>query len=215
MSNLERELADWNNKFGDENGKMRIPSKTTGINQPCRHEPTLIFEAQGVRFFGAQYRALNQKTLGEVRADLLINLTGTSLYAPAPRSRLSDKPLIKKAPRWFRKLFEQPRVEEIIIDWPDYGIIPVQREFFETIWNAIKQQKKKNVVVFCVGGHGRTGTCVACLMTVINEIHGGQAIKQVREGYCSHAIETKEQETMVRCMTKRTIEKKGDAPDSK
>jgi protein-tyrosine phosphatase len=213
MSNLERELADWNNKFGDENGKMRIPSKTTGIKEPCRHEPTLIFSAQGVRFYGASFPKVNELTLADVRADLLINLTGFTIYSPA--STAAKKPLIKRGPRWFSKLFKEPRIDEIVINWPDYGVIDVSREFFETIWKAIKQQNKKNVVVFCVGGHGRTGTCVGCLMTVINGIHGGQAIKQVRDGYCSHAIETKEQETMVRRMTKRTIEKKGDAPDSK
>jgi protein-tyrosine phosphatase len=91
-------------------------------------------------------------------------------------------------------------------------VIPVSREFFQTIWKAIKQQQRKNVVVFCVGGHGRTGTCVASFMTVINGIHGGQAIRQVREQYCSHAIETKSQETMVRSMTQRTISKGGAEP---
>jgi hypothetical protein len=204
MSNLERELADWNKRFGDDNGRMAIPSK----HQPCRHEPTLIFSAQGVNFYGASIGKLNSKNVAAVNADLLINLTGVSLY----NFRGKEKPLIKSAPRWFKKLRELvqgPRVEEIVIDWPDYGTIPVGPEFFETMWNVIKERKKKSILVFCVGGHGRTGTCVGSLMTVINNIHGGQAIRRVREAYCRHAVETKAQEDMVRRMTQRTVENKG------
>jgi protein-tyrosine phosphatase len=207
MSTLEHELADWNKRFGDDNGKMTIPSMSG--KEPCRHEPTLIFSAQGVKFFGASVGKLNSKTLAAVNADLLINLTGASLYKY--RQQPIDGPLIKSAPRWFAKLFAQPKVEEVVIDWPDYGTIPAGPDFFETIWKAIKEKKKKNIVVFCVGGHGRTGTCAGSLMTVIKSIHGGHAIRRVRETYCSHAIETKPQEEMVRRMTQRTVDKKGGA----
>jgi hypothetical protein len=209
MGTLERELADWNSRWGDDNGRLEIGAAK---REPCRHEPTLIFSAQGVGFWGASISKVNAKTLGAVHADLLINLTGFSIYSQKPRSRFDEKPVIKSAPAWFARLFKEPRIQEVVLNWPDMGVIPVGREFFQTIWKAIKQQQRKNIVVFCVGGHGRTGTCVASFMTVINGIHGGQAIRHVREQYCSHAIETKSQETMVRSMTQRTISKGGAAP---
>ena len=70
-------------------------------------------------------------------------------------------------------------------------MIPVGRNFWTELFSLIKKANKQNVVVFCVGGHGRTGTCVASLMTVMLGIHGGRAISNIRQDYCKKAIETK------------------------
>jgi hypothetical protein len=163
---------------------------------PCRHDPTLISQIDGVRFYGASRIRLNAKSLAQVNADLLINLTGFSLY--------DQRQPIKKAPEeWneLREYFAPNRVEEIVIDWPDMGVIPAGRLFWAEFFALIKKNQKQNVVVFCIGGHGRTGTCVASFMTVMLGIHGGKAIRSVRDGYCKQAVETKEQEDYVRSMT--------------
>jgi len=177
-----------------------LPSKKREY-APCRHNPTLICQIDGVRFYGASRSRLNNQTLAECHADLLINLTGFTLYHQSEQ-------LIKRAQRrWnpLRKYFERNRVEEIVLDWPDMKVIPVGRKFWSDFFSLIKKAKKKNVVVFCVGGHGRTGTCVASFMTVMLKIHGGQAIRTIREGYCREAVETKVQEDYVRALTLPTV----------
>ena len=163
----------------------------------CRHDPTLICQIAGVRFYGASRIRLNARSLAAVKADLLINLTGDSLYD-------GHRQPIKKAPEpWkeLREYFQPSPVEEIVIDWPDMGVIHADRFFWSQFFRLIKDNQKKNVVIFCVGGHGRTGTCVACFMTVMLGIHGGKAIRAIRDGYCKKAVETKEQEDYVRSMT--------------
>jgi hypothetical protein len=176
-------------------------------SEPCRHDPTLVCEIEGVRFYGASRSRLNEKTLAFMNADLLINLTGMTLY------HHGNQP-VKIAPRrWspLRKYFEMTRVEEIVIDWPDMGVIPAGRDFWAQLFALIKKSKKQNVVVFCIGGHGRTGTFIASLMTVILGIHGGKAIRAIRDGYCKEAVESKQQEDYVRLMTAKA-EKGGVSP---
>ena len=165
----------------------------------CRHDPTLVCQIDGVRFYGASRIRLNAKTLAAVNADLLINLTGLSLYD-------SHEQPIKSAPAaWneLRNYFQPNRVEEIVIDWPDMGVIDADRFFWTQIFRLIKDNGKRNVVVFCIGGHGRTGTFLGSMMTVMNGMHGGQAIRAIRDGYCKQAIESRKQEDYVRSMTKK------------
>lgn len=57
----------------------------------CRHDPTLICDIDGVRFYGASRIRLNARTLAQIKADLLINLTDFSLYD-------QSKQPIKQAP---------------------------------------------------------------------------------------------------------------------
>ncbi len=163
----------------------------------CRHDPTLICQIDGVRFYGASRIRLNARTLAQVKADLLINLTDFSLYD-------QSKQLIKQAPEhWneLREYIEPNRVEEIMIDWPDTGVIRAGQLFWTEFFRLIKDNQKQNVVVFCIGGHGRTGTCIASFMTVILGIHSGEAIQAIRDGYCKGAFETKEQEDYVSNIT--------------
>jgi protein-tyrosine phosphatase len=52
------------------------------------------------------------------------------------------------------------------------------------------------VEIGCLGGHGRTGTALACL--AIRTGHpAGDAVDWVRTVYCSSAVETPEQEAFV------------------
>jgi protein-tyrosine phosphatase len=69
----------------------------------------------------------------------------------------------------------------------------------------MQQKQVKKVLFFCMGGHGRTGTAVGCLMTVGAVENGGQAIRHIREHYCERAVETKKQERYVRSMVARKV----------
>jgi protein-tyrosine phosphatase len=45
------------------------------------------------------------------------------------------------------------------------------------------------VELACAGGHGRTGTALACL-AVLDGVPGPRAVSFVREHYDRHAVET-------------------------
>jgi protein-tyrosine phosphatase len=47
----------------------------------------------------------------------------------------------------------------------------------------------ERVEIACAGGHGRTGTALACL-AILDGVPGTEAVAFVREHYYSHAVET-------------------------
>jgi hypothetical protein len=54
----------------------------------------------------------------------------------------------------------------------------------------------ERVEVGCLGGHGRTGTALACL-AILTGCPSGEAVAWVRANYCADAVETAEQESFV------------------
>jgi protein-tyrosine phosphatase len=56
------------------------------------------------------------------------------------------------------------------------------------------------VEIGCLGGHGRTGTALACL-AVLTGTPSADAVEWVRANYCREAIETDQQEALVRSFT--------------
>ena len=52
------------------------------------------------------------------------------------------------------------------------------------------------VEIGCLGGHGRTGTALACL-AVLTGTAPDEAVAWVRRRYCDHAVETDAQRAFV------------------
>ncbi len=84
-----------------------------------------------------------------------------------------------------------------LVAWDDYGL-PKKYDLaaFAIIdaWNKAKQGLW--VEIGCIGGHGRTGTALAC-MGVLSGMTAKEAVKHVKSTYCNNAIETREQEWWV------------------
>jgi hypothetical protein len=120
------------------------------------------------------------------RFDLLLNLTGDSLF----RRHIIPVPALAQ---WEG---DGPMSREIVLDWPDMGIVELPRAF----WVKLVEQltvTNASMLVFCVGGHGRTGTAIASLMVACGWT-SSDAIGWVRAHYCGRAIETDEQEQYIR-----------------
>jgi protein-tyrosine phosphatase len=58
----------------------------------------------------------------------------------------------------------------------------------------------RRVEIGCYGGHGRTGTALACLAVLCGLPPSG-AVTWVRSGYCERAVETEAQEAFARNFT--------------
>lgn len=120
-----------------------------------------------------------------IQFDLLLNLTGSTVLS----RHLIPVPALA---RWQ----QPPLVPEIVLEWPDMGVVDLPREFWIDLVSYL-QQSHSDMLIFCVGGHGRTGTAIASIMTVCGW-ESNDAIAWVRAHYCSRAIETKKQEEYVR-----------------
>lgn len=76
----------------------------------------------------------------------------------------------------------------------DYGVpANLDREFWDALRDDIYALMKagEKVVVFCQGGHGRTGMAAAILCFLLNpKAIGDDPIQWVRDRYCTKAVET-------------------------
>lgn len=83
------------------------------------------------------------------------------------------------------------------IAWPDYDSPRFPIAAAHSIVDAYqKAQEGLWVEVGCIGGHGRTGTVLAC-MAVLAGVKPSNAVKWVKKNYCSHAVESTIQEWYV------------------
>ena len=152
----------------------------------CAHQPQCVLkstEGGWSVFAGAGPDCISSMS----RFDVLLNLTGESLFRrhtiPIPQLAQweGDNPMSSR---------------EIVLDWPDMGIVNLPRAF----WMKLVEQlslTNASMLVFCVGGHGRTGTAIASLMVACGWA-SADAIGWVRSHYCGRAIETDEQEQYIR-----------------
>ena len=122
--------------------------------------------------------------------DLLLNLTGDSVV----RKHTIPVPELS---HWE----ERAALPELLLDWPDMGVVALPWQFWRDLVAHLSRAKTQ-MLVFCVGGHGRTGTAIACIMVACGWT-SEDAIAWVRAYYCSQAIETRQQENYI-----RTIERK-------
>jgi hypothetical protein len=84
------------------------------------------------------------------------------------------------------------------VDWPDFGLPADPAPFAAALRDVHRRaQAGERVEVGCLGGHGRTGTALACL-AVLAGLPADEAVAWVRANYCPQAVETEEQEAFVR-----------------
>lgn len=86
----------------------------------------------------------------------------------------------------------------LYIPWKDHGLpeIPLNRaaEFIVDAYNLA--ELGQSVEIGCIGGHGRTGTVLAC-MAVLAGVPGKDAADWVWKNYCTKAIESAKQEWFI------------------
>lgn len=184
-------------QFGDvkDDFKLTPGGKATYV-PPCSHPPTLIIDHEGFRCsVGKKWDC--ELLLDEF--DVAVNLTGSAVagehHIPIPA---------------LKKWETFPASTEIVLDWPDYGVVNFPVEFWEELIEAVKGEGGK-MVLFCQGGHGRTGTALACLMIVHLGYGADEAIDWIRDNYCAKAIESKKQEDYIRRIAEQVKKRKKNA----
>lgn len=83
------------------------------------------------------------------------------------------------------------------VDWPDFGLPPDTEALRVALQDLLDRARSdERVELGCWGGHGRTGTALACL-AVLAGTPAPEAVAWVRENYCEEAVETAAQEEFV------------------
>lgn len=85
------------------------------------------------------------------------------------------------------------------IRWPDFGTPTHAEAAVEAIIEAYQRITEGWLVeTGCIGGHGRTGTVLACMVVMAGETDPEAAMRYVWKNYCHEAIESKAQMDFVR-----------------
>jgi Protein-tyrosine phosphatase len=80
--------------------------------------------------------------------------------------------------------------------WPDFGLPPDPAAAADALREAWDRAVAERVEIACAGGHGRTGTALACL-AVLDGVPGRDAVRYVRANYARRAVETPGQRRFV------------------
>ena len=99
----------------------------------------------------------------------------------------------------------QESFDGIAIEWRDMSLPNLSRTTWLSIVSEIRRLNK-DVIVACVGGHGRTGTTLAILAGLMLDID--DPISFIRSSYCNKAVETKKQSEYVCKITGKSTEVK-------
>lgn len=148
----------------------------------CTHDGTTpVFSHMGRTFFGARGYNLRE-TISEAHFALVIDC------ADQIRPSDLDRGFIESGPSAFLALNTITTPPPIVkLKWPDQQA-PVRLSL--TWWQRfLALCPQGNIVVCCIGGHGRTGTCLAALLIAATRCTGEEAIATIRTQHCPEAIE--------------------------
>jgi len=163
--------------------------------QKCRHEATEAFELDGVHYFGGSESKVANGFFDQDKW-MVVSLLGKSYN--------TSSPLWCKLPNWFNLLRPYTMAPQISIDWPDMGIPPLRPGFWNRIAALAKQEGFTNVLFYCIGGHGRTGTALCSVLVECAELTPKDAITYVRKMYCKEAVESPAQTGYLEALHKYT-----------
>ena len=83
------------------------------------------------------------------------------------------------------------------IDWPDFSLPADPAAFAAALTSvAARLRRGDRVELGCLGGHGRTGTALACL-AIVAGAPPETAVDWVRAHFCDKAVETDDQQAFV------------------
>jgi hypothetical protein len=80
--------------------------------------------------------------------------------------------------------------------WPDFRLPADDTEALAALTQAWERAGAERVEVACAGGHGRTGTALACI-AILDGVPSAEAVAFVREHYDAQAVETPAQRRYV------------------
>lgn len=163
----------------------------------CHHdpkpEPTWEWKKKGGQFHPMRLFIADAKGMrdNKDKFDIVVDCGDvlSDNYAERRNGLLvGDTTLVNKLNKYSLAGVEGPRV--LKIDWDDRKAPLLHPEF----WPDLAAILSGDVIINCMGGHGRSGTALVCLMMVMNPDYGSaDAITHLRAVHCPRAIESLEQ----------------------
>lgn len=141
---------------------------------------------------------------------LLVSCAGPGMAPPAPNAVVTVSGHVAGLRMLPPDMLEIPKaVPWIAINWPDGGIPRMTRAAWDQLAASLPDIEG-NVGLYCMGGHGRTGTALSILACLCGAVPAdADPVEWVRQQYCSEVVETEEQTRYVAEMTGRRVDALG------
>jgi hypothetical protein len=164
----------------------------------CHDGPNLVLSHRGVDLYAG---SANEAEFNFDYFDLVI-----SLHTIRPKKQVAGNIACKPLQRLVQAYNHTDHLE---LYWPDMGVPNLDQAFWGRLAAIIRKrgrdrerrEKVYKVMVHCMAGHGRTGTCLAILLYYISEYNNGDIVKVVRKAHCMRCVESKSQLNYIEAMT--------------
>lgn len=140
---------------------------------------------------GSKYQAEHE--YGWALAITLLGHSYTQISAPV---RLNEEAKVLLPPH----LADWKPVPVLSVDWPDGSVPPMDAQWWDTLFQAL-HDIQGDVVIYCQGGHGRTGTALSILAAKAGYMKKGCPVAWVRKRYCKNSVETTSQMKYIHAMS--------------
>lgn len=169
--------------MSEKNKKEFKSPQVQPSHEPCYHFRQRVRVGNGSMLASSltSRRTMHIEDIGQVpKPDLSIYLD--SLWMETTDGILTNCPSL---------LPTTPRQPIIVIEWCD-GLDLDPEQVKQLVDIAVKAfHEGKLVEIGCYGGHGRTGTLLACIIARLEGLSAKEAIEAVRTRYCKRAVETR------------------------
>lgn len=82
----------------------------------------------------------------------------------------------------------------LTLRWDDYGDIDISEDWWQNLVEYFRSVKEPmDVGMYCLGGHGRTGTALSILGALSGASEGHDPVGWVRRNYCQECVESNAQ----------------------
>lgn len=155
----------------------------TGNYSVCRHEPTPAFILHDVTYYGGSDQKVRWYDFDS--SWLVVSLLGDYQL----------NYLTSNTPDLFKALNPLTSASSVLnIKWPDMAAPPVRKGFWLKLHEWVKANEEINkVIVYCMGGHGRTGTALSGVLVEASSYKPEDAVAFVRKHYCDRTVESSSQ----------------------
>jgi hypothetical protein len=188
---FEWEMPGWDGPTHDRplgfvNPPANLRSPAVAWRRLCDHWRRPVELLEGITVFASAYRDRPRGRLDADWADVGFYLD------PAWAAHL-----MLCSPGFQPSFVSKPRTNVALYPWPDFGEPLNEKRFVRAVrWLLSQARNGRRIEIGCLGGHGRTGTTIACML-VLQGMETHRAIERVRRRYCDEAIETRDQELLV------------------
>lgn len=175
---------------------------THAYDKACHVGPKQAFSHKGINVYAGSHKELQGDLDWALRiriSDGWSSVFDTQVKLSGGADELfSDKLTMRKVP---------PTID---IEWPDFEAPDMDNTWWEEVAAGIlKLPAGSNIVVYCLGGHGRTGTALSILAILMEAVPPKEdAVLWLRDKYCQKIVESSAQLTYIEDMTGTKVKAK-------